>query len=280
MGAITANSDGKKLWGLDAYFTIELLESGSVEVYIDKGLLLDDLTELNFCVNNGDWVKLVGNDDFTTESKKTLELNKGDRIHFWGLGKRLYNIDTTPDRGGIINTDLKFNILGQIKTLLGGEDVNAELEVCNSYTFAYLFKDRKVVNAKDLILPDNIIASNFYSYMFSGCTLLKTPPKLPALTLGEYCYSYMFQGCTEIEQAPVLPAKTLIKNCYAKMFMGCSKLKYVKALFTSDTIGRYNSQWLDNTASKGTFVMSKDAKWDAAAFDKNGIPQGWEIIKI
>ena len=63
-----------------------------------------------------------------------------------------------------------------------------------------------------------------FSYMFSGCTSLTTPPMLPALTLVTEVYEGMFDGCTSLVNAPSLPATTIAGGCYRGMFSGCTSL--------------------------------------------------------
>lgn len=95
-----------------------------------------------------------------------------------------------------------------------------------------------------------IISNNCFSNLFISCTALKTPPKLPATTLTQYCYSWMFSsswltktpklpattlanlcyasmfnGCTDLTELPELPATTLASFCYTSMFKSCSKIK-------------------------------------------------------
>ena len=69
----------------------------------------------------------------------------------------------------------------------------------------------------------------FYS-LFSGCTALRTPPQLSAVTLSTYCYKNMFYGCTNLIEAPTLPSTTMQDHCYSYMFYNCSSLTQAPAL--------------------------------------------------
>lgn len=94
-----------------------------------------------------------------------------------------------------------------------------------NYILESLFKDSTtLVNAKELILPADVLVDNAYNKMFNGCTSLTTAPALPATTLAENCYNSMFANCTSLTTAPALPVTALVASCYYKMFEGCSAL--------------------------------------------------------
>ena len=124
-------------------------------------------------------------------------------------------------------------------------------------------------------LPATVLAERCYSIMFQGCTSLNEAPELPATVLAEYCYYDMFQNCTSLTEAPDLPATKLAERCYFGMFKGCTNLNYVKALFTGEP-SESTRDWLSGVSSTGTFVKSKEAKWDVRG--ENGIPEGWTVV--
>ena len=83
-----------------------------------------------------------------------------------------------------------------------------------------LFAGTKIVDASSILLPGTV-NKNCYESMFEDCTLLTTPPVLPATELAEGCYKKMFKGCTSLEVPQnFLPATTLADYCYYKMFYG------------------------------------------------------------
>ena len=55
------------------------------------------------------------------------------------------------------------------------------------YEFNSLFRETKIHDAHELILPDHI-SEKCYLKMFSGCKSLTTAPSLPATTLADRCY--------------------------------------------------------------------------------------------
>ena len=125
-------------------------------------------------------------------------------------------------------------------------------------------------------LPATELAKWCYSQMFEGCTNLTKAPVLPATELAKWCYSQMFEGCTNLTKAPVLPAKKLAEYCYSSMFFGCTNLNYVKALFTDEPSDEATNYWLFDVSPNGTFVKSKEVKWDVRG--ASGIPEGWTVV--
>ena len=124
-------------------------------------------------------------------------------------------------------------------------------------------------------LPATELEQWCYSGMFCLCIGLTKAPALPATELADACYNRMFEGCTSLAEAPALPAMEFVKSCYAWMFSGCTSLNYVKALFTDEPSKESTQNWLRNVSPTGTFVKSKDAKWDVRGDD--GIPEGWTV---
>lgn len=65
--------------------------------------------------------------------------------------------------------------------------------------------------------------------------------------------------------------------CFAYMFQGCTNLNYVKCLLSPPYNGVTNffRDWLNNTASEGTFVKKENSDWSN---NTGVIPAGWTII--
>ena len=131
----------------------------------------------------------------------------------------------------------KYNISGDVTTLLNEVGNVTNLTGCYGSCFSYLFGEMDltstlgvsipaidVVDASKLILPSTALTDYCYAYMFLGCSSLTAAPELPAIALAEYCYLGMFRDCTNLTTAPELPATTLINDCYEYMFDNCSSL--------------------------------------------------------
>jgi hypothetical protein len=94
-------------------------------------------------------------------------------------------------------------------------------------------------------LPATKLTNGCYSFMFYSCTSLTTAPDLPATTLAEDCYRYMFTNCFSLTIAPELPATTLASSCYESMFHGCKSLTTAPAL-PATTLAQYCYEFMFN----------------------------------
>ena len=113
--------------------------------------------------------------------------------------------------------------------------------------------------------------------LFYNCSITSAP-LLPATTLVYGCYSYMFSGCTGLTKAPELPATKLAAYCYYWMFYGCSNLSSVTVGFSSfDTSNSSTNDWLNGTASTGTFYCTDPSAFGSVDRGTSTIPEGWEI---
>ena len=156
-----------------------------------------------------------------------VKLNTGEKMYFRNDTHKFSN---SYNKNISFSSSVSSNVGGDIRTLSNYLNVNSETKP-QSYMFNSLFYNNKyIVNASNLRLSYNTLATNCYSSMFSGCTSLTTTPTLPATTLSNYCYSSMFSGCTSLTTAPELPATTLASNCYSNMFEDCSSLTTAPAL--------------------------------------------------
>ena len=181
------------------------------------------LTDVNEEPNDNNWIKM------TSISFKT----NGKKVWLYGENLQGFNYvvgETATHNYHTIGIDFKVNGLfgsstinytagGHImslisKTKLAGMPVNA---------FTDFFLGNKITDASNIILP-NFTSDYCYYQMFKNCTVLTTPPILPATTLCQHCYDKMFYGCTALTTAPALPATTMVNNCYQGMFYGCTAL--------------------------------------------------------
>ena len=247
------------------YFTIEFIEDGRFQ--LDYSLSGSGSTVVEYSLNNSTWVKLTPGMDgeFFT--------NAGDTVQLRAISDYLGgNGDFSP----FGNIEGKYNVKGNIMSLLYAEDFEGKTDLSSMKPFIYLFnKCVNLVNAKDLVLPAVILSEESYYSMFRDCTSLTTAPELPATTLAQRCYNSMFQGCTSLTTAPELPATTLATYCYYYMFNGCSQLNYIKMLATNISASSCLYNWVNGVASNGTFV--KNANMTTLPSGTSGIPNGWTI---
>ena len=244
-----------------------------------------------------------------------LQVHAGDRVMWKGDEMQTLNEGMLFVNGvGIFRASTcQFDVEGNIMSLIHGDDFQTNSQLTGDFMFMELFKDTKVVNAQNLVLPsmtmkmmcysnmfDNCIylltsplilptivfnpnpssmgmeTLGCYSYMFNGCTNLKTTPILPATALTENCYQYMFQDCISLLKAPELNATLVSPQAYYKMFQGCTKLKWIKMLGTNLKTNALKD-FTNGVAAQGLFIKSANAQLETGI---NGIPNDWEVENV
>ena len=167
----------------------------------------------------------------------------------------MWKCDATPNSSllgggiGVFLTTGRFELEGNIMSMLWGDDFIGKTDLKGSYVFFGLFDSTSVTNAENLIMP--------------------------ATTLTEWCYASMFPRCALLEKAPVLSATTSVNRCYLGMFANCSSLKYVKCLMTDMSAPDATYGWLQGVAPNGTFVKAASANWGTCGSDT--IPCSWTV---
>ena len=231
------------------YFTIEALEDGNVYFKYLSFAPTANQRYIEYSKDNGKtWTRTTNVDN--TEVIMTIHLLTGEKALVRGdndaFGSREENI--LEFFGSCFYSDIKFNVSGNIMSLLHCENFINTNVIEYDYTFFNLFYDSWgrynnteadciVVNAKNLILPATELTDYCYFNMFYDCTSLTTAPELPATTLATYCYTSMFYGCTSLTTAPELPATTLTDSCYSSMFSRCTSLMHAPALLATELAG-------------------------------------------
>ena len=205
------------------YFYIESLGDGNTISVINKGNgYTDNVTPtLEYSTDKNTWNTITfdwTNGEHTTELP--VKLNTGGKMYFRNDTRKFSN---SYDKYITFSSSVSSNVGGDIRTLSNYLDVNNETKP-QSYMFAILFHNNKIVNASNLRLSYTTLADYCYYGMFASCTSLTTAPELPATTLAESCYHNMFEICTGLTSAPTLPATTLQYACYINMFRGCTSL--------------------------------------------------------
>lgn len=142
----------------------------------------------------------------------------GDNLGGLGSGDTYYRTMTA--------TGDFFSVSGDIMSLI---DRNAEKTTAPYNGFLRLFSGCTLLKEGPM-LPATTVGSSAYSHMFEGCTGLTTAPELPATTLSYSSYECMFEGCTNLVSVPALPEATFLWRCYARMFKGCTSLTQAPTL--------------------------------------------------
>lgn len=228
------------------YLTFEALEDGTFSFTVN---------DMYYSTNNGQsWKSLAKNTQTELITAGTKVLWKRDNI----LNRKGDTYGT--DDIGTFSSTCKFNVSGNILSLYYINDFynydkfpTYSSTGYNTLTYVSqnMFKNCiYLINANNLILPNK---------------------------LNERCYAYMFEGCTNLIIAPNLMASKLKYKCYYNMFNGCTSLNYIKMLATDISESSCLDDWVNNVATSGTFIKSKNITFNIGT---SGIPTGWEVIEI
>ena len=273
--------------------TFEIISGGTI------GLVASNRSQISktvlYRINNGEWTTITS--DSTLNSTDSFNVSSGDIVQFKG-DNSAYASSTSYYNS--FSGTARYNAYGNIMSLVNSTDFSG-LTTVNQYAFTALFKNSRVVNTTNLVLPATTLGRSSYESMFQNCTALTTAPQLPATTLVYYCYKEMFQGCTSLTTAPQLPATTLVVNCYEGMFQsctnlttapelpattlanycykqifdGCISLNYIKCLATDISAQACTENWVNSVSGTGTFV--KAATMENWTTGSDGIPTYWTV---
>lgn len=177
-----------------------------------------------------------------------------------------------------------------------GGDATALTDMADYALHRTFHNNPYLTDASELSLPWDRLNSNCFRSMFTGCSSLIAPPKLPATVLASYCYADMFSDCINMEYSPILSAPTLVDSCYYLMFGNCQNLKHIE-MYASDItasycldgwVGNYSIQSMGDAGGSITFevgvaeegVFYKYPNTDIPLNSYNGIPTNWNVIEL
>lgn len=216
------------------YLTIEITQgSGTLEFSGTSSTTVDN-SYIQYSRNSGQtWNTLYrGN---------TISVETGDII-MWKATNLVPYYDSENEHFGNCGvgtfknswlTGFKYKVYGNIMSLLYGDNFRNQKSL-QGYVgmFGNLFAFSHVEDAKDLILPAEILTKACYSGMFQNCHYLEVAPTLSSTTMAERCYSGMFFACTRLTDIqPVLQATVLKENCYEFMYGSCYALTTTPKLY-------------------------------------------------
>lgn len=221
---------------------------------------------IEYSINNGTWTSITSN-----TSGVAINVAQGDEVRFRGNNTQ-YCAGNKANYSGFEAGTAKFNVSGNIMSMLAGDNFANANTLPATYTFTQFFKLSPVVSAEHLILPVNNLTTYCYRAMFSKCSELIVAPELPATNLAQGCYYYMFEECS-FEKAPDLLATTTATECYFNMFINCANLNFIRCLALNHQSGQVTN-WVKGVAATGTFVKNPNETWTTGV---NGIPTGWVV---
>ena len=215
------------------YFT---LEEGQTSATISYSNVYQQLhnKNLQFSYDDQNWEDWTG--------AKTI--HAGEKLYVRGLDDYVYNNQVSPWNAFFTISQGYVECHGNIMSLCNNSNI------IKSMSFNSLFYRATYLKTAPYIIADEV-KTDGCSFMFDGCSNLKSinkidvkkvgiqgfsgmfnncsslvniPSILPATELAPYCYFQMFKDCTSLTKAPELPATTLKLFCYQDMFSGCTSL--------------------------------------------------------
>lgn len=140
------------------YFTLEAIESGTFTLTIPSSVPVSYLSYISYSLDNGrTWTK-TDNVNSTDVVITTPTVAVGDTVMWKGVGTRMHDLTTAVPTGGAkFSSTGKFNVYGELLSLLKEDNFATQrtVESTTGFTFIGLFYQSKVVDASDLIFPDN-----------------------------------------------------------------------------------------------------------------------------
>lgn len=233
------------------YFTTQALaDSCTITMVIPSNVSTTDLSYVEYSTDSGiTWTK-VNNSSSSVSITVTIDT---DEFVLWrGSGNRTASGTTYNGSNYYTNitANQQFKVYGNIMSLIYEDQFinKTSFPTSNSCTFAALFyNSTNLVNAEDLIMPSQ--------------------------TLTTDCYNDMFRQ-TSIQISPVLPARTLATSCYKRMFTDSHSLNTVKMYATNVSASNCLQNWLNSTATVGTFYKNAAATWTG------NIPPYWTVQTV
>ena len=185
------------------YLTFDILSDGTITWKRNGGSSL--ARTIYYSLDNGtNWEEI----STSTSAGATINVETGDTLIFKGENT-FYGDIADNDNYNYFGGTASFNVSGNILSLCYGDDF-AEVIQLPSVTsatyghFAALFKNSKIVSAKNLVLPLDVTNNVDYTYYrtFDSCTdLVEIPSTLPC---GAW-YAYTFDNCTSLAETPPVP---------------------------------------------------------------------------
>lgn len=233
-------------FGYDKYLTFEIVSGGSIYwKYYQSNSDVSTKKPIYYSKDNGvNWTLIAPSTGSSTAPQ--IMVNAGDTVIFKGNNTSYATATSYNKFSG--STNVRYNVYGNIMSLLYGDDFETHTELIDEYSFYVLFSSNNVLDASNLYLPSTVLKSD--------------------------CYAGMFRNCSLLTKAPTLPAPTLVSYCYNNMFNGCNSLNYVRCFATDISATGSVTHWLDDVSATGTFVKASGANWPY------GIPTGWTVQEI
>ena len=202
--------------------------SGAIE--INKVGTASNLTaNIEYSIDGGHfWDNYV----FSNNKGLHIELSKGDSIKFRGVNTKFSHSSNTYYNFAMSGD---FNARGDVTSLINGAGGDCALP---NFAFVGLFSGCTSLLTPPK-LPSTTLSKRCYDNLFKWCSSMKIAPELPAKNLSEGCYRVMFGNCYSLTKAPKLQATVMVKECYTGMFQHASALNDISEIvFPENTAER------------------------------------------
>lgn len=246
------------------YLTIESLEDNNAIGWKSNN---STTKTIEWSTDKSTWTSVTS----STSGESLTSLNTGDKLYLRG-NNNAYG--ATWSTWSYFTSTKTFNVYGNIKSLVYGDNFDNNNFPNASTNFWRMFMNTHVVDASNLILPSQV-RSTMYVLMFGSCTSLIAPPVIPNASAYQ-SYNSMFYGCTSLTTGPVIYANPG-QQSYANLFDGCTSLSSV-TVYATDLGPNGFGNWMNNVAPTGTFT--KKAEMTLFPEGKDGIPSGWTVINV
>ena len=244
---------------LPNYLCFTALEDGEFTFKIASAISTTVISDMSYSLDGKTWVTLnnVNNQEVSITTPTILA---GEKVYWRGNGR-----GTTDSiyRQSQFSSTCKFNVEGNILSLLYYKGFKNYNSISQYYCFARLFSGSLVVNADNLIMP--LHRSHYcYQYMFEGCNqLVSAKFTLPDDNFVNSPYSYMFDGCNALVNAPVI--ENTIGENWDYMFRNCASLKYINDINISSGTLNHREMF------RGCVLLTKTPISYASGVTVNGI---------
>lgn len=281
------------------YFYFECTE-GSVKIELKKNKTAP-IVSLQYSFDGQNWTSYLNSITITSGQKLYLMANDDGNCSFANSTINYNYFSTTFTKVGkinvggniayLLNKDANISSLNQgyifnslfynCSAIVDASNLLIPFEKLSEYCYFRMFSGCTNLKSAPKILPAKKMTDYCYYHMFSGCSNLENAPQLPATSLAKWCYGYMFDGCKSLTKAPELPALELVDDCYNSVFYNCSSLNYINASFLTTPSNSYTSNWTIGCHENGVFVQNPKANWkitiNSGLTVKYGFPYGWTV---
>lgn len=204
----------------------------------------DFVNSLDYSTDNGRTWKHTNSTYQSYLILKISDIKKYQRVLVRSNAKQFGKVDETNDtitNSSFFNMTSEVNVFGNIFSLIYKDDFNDynTFKANTQYVFANLFYESKIKEAKNLILPKNLVKGCF-ALMFNESYKLKSLPFIGKATLADSCCEKMFYKCTGLTNVDsIIQSPKLEYKCYAEMFSGCTKLKNIQQFGFISSVAKY-----------------------------------------